>query len=136
MINEIKADARSRMEKSVESLGYAFAKIRTGRAHPSILDAVRVDYYGSEVPVGQVANISVEDARTLAVTPWEKPMVGDIEKSNHEVRSWTESCVSRRRDSCSDAAFDRRNAEGLSPSRHAPKLSKQKLLCVTSVVMR
>ena len=81
MINEIKADARSRMEKSVESLGYAFAKIRTGRAHPSILDAVRVDYYGSEVPVSQVANISVEDARTLAVTPWEKPMVGDIEKA-------------------------------------------------------
>lgn len=81
MINEIKADARSRMEKSVESLGYAFAKIRTGRAHPSILDAVRMDYYGSEVPVSQVANISVEDARTLAVTPWEKQMVGDIEKA-------------------------------------------------------
>ena len=81
MINEIKADAKSRMAKSVESLGHAFAKIRTGRAHPSILDAVRVDYYGSEVPVGQVANISVEDARTLAVTPWEKLMVGDIEKA-------------------------------------------------------
>ncbi len=81
MINEIKADAKSRMEKSVESLGHAFAKIRTGRAHPSILDAIRVDYYGSEVPVGQVANISVEDARTLAVTPWEKPMVSDIEKA-------------------------------------------------------
>ena len=81
MINEIKADARSRMEKSVESLGHAFAKIRTGRAHPSILDAVRINYYGSEVPVSQVANISVEDARTLAVTPWEKQMVGDIEKA-------------------------------------------------------
>ncbi|MEC8126530.1 MAG: ribosome recycling factor [Pseudomonadota bacterium] len=81
MINEIKADAKSRMEKSVESLGHAFAKIRTGRAHPSILDAIRVDYYGSEVPVGQVANISVEDARTLTVTPWEKPMVSDIEKA-------------------------------------------------------
>ena len=81
MINEIKADAKSRMEKSVESLGHAFAKIRTGRAHPSILDAIRVDYYGSEVPVGQVANISVEDARTLAVTPWEKPMVSGIEKA-------------------------------------------------------
>jgi len=81
VINEIKADAKSRMDKSVESLGHAFAKIRTGRAHPSILDAVRVDYYGSEVPVSQVANISVEDARTLAVTPWEKPMVSDIEKA-------------------------------------------------------
>ena len=68
-------------EKSLEALGHAFAKIRTGRAHPSILDAVRVDYYGSDVPVSQVANISVEDARTLAVTPWEKSMVGEIEKA-------------------------------------------------------
>ena len=81
MINDIKADAKSRMEKSLEALGHAFAKIRTGRAHPSILDAVRVDYYGSDVPVSQVANISVEDGRTLAVTPWEKSMVGEIEKA-------------------------------------------------------
>jgi ribosome recycling factor len=81
VINDIKADAKSRMEKSLEALGHAFAKIRTGRAHPSILDAVRVDYYGSDVPVSQVANISVEDARTLAVTPWEKSMVGEIEKA-------------------------------------------------------
>ena len=69
------------MEKSLEALGHAFSKIRTGRAHPSILDAVRVDYYGSEIPVSQVANISVEDARTLAVTPWEKSMVAEIEKA-------------------------------------------------------
>lgn len=81
MISAIKIDARSRMEKSLEALGHAFAKIRTGRAHPSILDAVRVDYYGSEIPVSQVANISVEDARTLAVTPWEKSMVAEIEKA-------------------------------------------------------
>ena len=81
MINDIKTDAKSRMEKSIEALGHAFAKIRTGRAHPSILDAVRVDYYGAEVPISQVANISVEDARTLAVTPWEKPMVGEVEKA-------------------------------------------------------
>mgnify|MGYP001326597067 FL=1 len=81
MISDIKIYARSRMEKSLEALGHAFAKIRTGRAHPSILDAVRVDYYGSEIPVSQVANISVEDARTLAVTPWEKSMVAEIEKA-------------------------------------------------------
>ena len=81
MIDDIKTDAKSRMEKSLEALGHAFAKIRTGRAHPSILDAVRVDYYGSEVPISQVANITVEDARTLAVTPWEKPMVGEVEKA-------------------------------------------------------
>ena len=81
MINDIKADAQSRMEKSFEALGHAFAKIRTGRAHPSILDTVRVDYYGSEVPISQVANIIIEDARTLVVTPWEKPMVGEVEKA-------------------------------------------------------
>jgi len=81
VIDDIKTDAKSRMEKSLDALGHAFAKIRTGRAHPSILDAVMVEYYGSEVPVSQVANISVEDARTLAVTPWEKPMVGEVEKA-------------------------------------------------------
>ncbi|MEC8308641.1 MAG: ribosome recycling factor [Pseudomonadota bacterium] len=81
MINEIKSDAKSRMEKSFDALGHAFAKIRTGRAHPSILDTVRVDYYGSEVPISQVANIIIEDARTLVVTPWEKPMVGEVEKA-------------------------------------------------------
>ena len=81
MIDDIKTDAKARMEKSLDALGHAFAKIRTGRAHPSILDAVMVEYYGSEVPVSQVANINVEDARTLAVTPWEKPMVGEVEKA-------------------------------------------------------
>jgi len=81
VINDIKSDANSRMEKSFEALGHAFAKIRTGRAHPSILDTVRVDYYGSEVPISQVANITIEDARTLMVTPWEKPMVGEVEKA-------------------------------------------------------
>ncbi len=81
MIDDIKTDAKSRMEKSLDALGHAFAKIRTGRAHPSILDAVMVEYYGSEVPVSQVANINVEDARTLALTPWEKPMVGEVEKA-------------------------------------------------------
>ena len=81
MIDNIKTDAKTRMEKSLDALGHAFAKIRTGRAHPSILDAVMVEYYGSEVPVSQVANINVEDARTLAVTPWEKPMVGEVEKA-------------------------------------------------------
>jgi len=81
MLNEIREDAQSRMEKSVENLEANFAKIRTGRAHPSILDAVTVDYYGSEVPISQVANINVEDARTLTVQPWEQPMVAVVEKA-------------------------------------------------------
>ncbi|MFK7159706.1 ribosome recycling factor [Marinospirillum sp. MEB164] len=81
MINEIKKDTQERMDKSLESLSIAFNKIRTGRAHPSILDSVRVDYYGSEVPISQVANVNVEDNRTLVVIPWEKNMVPAVEKA-------------------------------------------------------
>jgi len=81
MIDDIKKDAASRMGKSVEALGHELAKVRTGRAHPSLLDHIRVSYYGSEVPISQVANINVEDARTLTVTPWEKNMVSVVEKA-------------------------------------------------------
>ena len=81
MIEDIKKDARGRMGKSIESLRQSLSKVRTGRAHPSLLDHLTVDYYGSEVPISQVANITVEDARTLTVTPWEKQMVQVIEKA-------------------------------------------------------
>lgn len=81
MINEIKSDSASRMQKSLDSLQQAFAKIRTGRAHASLLDGIKVDYYGSETPLSQVANISVEDARTLAVRVWEKNLVQNVEKA-------------------------------------------------------
>lgn len=81
MIDEICEDAGERMQKSIQSLTDNFKKIRTGRAHPSILDSVKVSYYGTDTPLSQVANISVEDARTLSITPWEKPMVPDIEKA-------------------------------------------------------
>ncbi|MEJ2694445.1 MAG: ribosome recycling factor [Candidatus Thiodiazotropha sp.] len=81
MIDDIKTDATTRMGKSVEALVHELAKVRTGRAHSSLLDHIRVDYYGSEVPLSQVANINTEDARTLTVTPWEKPMIAVIEKA-------------------------------------------------------
>ncbi|KRT54458.1 ribosome recycling factor [endosymbiont of Ridgeia piscesae] len=81
MIDDIKSDAATRMDKSVEALRNELAKIRTGRAHPSLLDHIKVDYYGSETPLNQVANINIEDARTLAVTPWEKTMVQAVEKA-------------------------------------------------------
>jgi len=81
MIEDIKKDAEKRMKKSVESLHTEMAKIRTGRAHPSLLDHVMVDYYGSPTAIKNVANINVEDARTLVVAPWEKSMVGPIEKA-------------------------------------------------------
>ena len=81
MIDDIKKDAAERMAKSAEALSHELAKIRTGRAHPSLLDHVRVSYYGSEMPINQVATVSVEDARTLTITPWERGMVQVIEKA-------------------------------------------------------
>jgi ribosome recycling factor len=81
MIESIKKDARQRMVKSVEALKHSFGKVRTGRAHPSLIDHILVEYYGSPVPVSQVANVGVEDARTLMITPWEKQMVPVIEKA-------------------------------------------------------
>ena len=81
MIDELKEDAEIRMGKSVVSLKNDLTKLRTGRAHTSLLDHITVEYYGSEVPLSQVANVSVLDSRTLSVSPWEKPMVQAIEKA-------------------------------------------------------
>ena len=81
MIEDVKKDAAERMQKSVAALGTAMAKIRAGRAHTSLLDHLQVSYYGSDVPLSQVANVGVEDSRTLSVTPWEKDMVSVIEKA-------------------------------------------------------
>ena len=81
MINEIKTEAETKMTKSIEALTSAFNKIRTGRAHPSILDSVMVNYYGQETPLRQVASVNVEDSRTLTVSPWEKNLVPQIEKA-------------------------------------------------------
>lgn len=81
MIDEVLNDAKSRMSKSIESLKHEFAKIRTGRATPSLLEHITVEYYGNPTPLNQVAKVSIEDARTLSITPWEKTMVGPIEKA-------------------------------------------------------
>ena len=81
MLDEIKKDAGIRMDKSVAALRQELTKLRTGRAHTSLLDHITVEYYGSEVPLNQCANVNVEDPRTLAVTPWEKTMVQPIEKA-------------------------------------------------------
>ena len=81
MIDDIKKDAGERMSKSVAALNQELTKIRTGRAHTSLLDHITVEYYGSQVPLNQVSNVNVEDSRTLTVTPWEKEMVSVIEKA-------------------------------------------------------
>ena len=81
MINELKQDAEVRMTKSIDALGYAFNKIRTGRAHPSLLDGLMVSYYGVDTPLSQVGNVSVLDARTLSVSVWEKSLVPAVEKA-------------------------------------------------------
>ena len=81
MINEIHNDANDRMNKTLASLENDFSKIRAGRAHPSLLEQIQVEYYGTLVPISQVSNVTTEDSRTLKVTPWEKDMVGPIEKA-------------------------------------------------------
>lgn len=81
MINDIQQDVSQRMLKTIVALKNTFTKIRTGRAHPSLLDQINVNYYGASTPLSQVANVSVDDARSLKVTPWEKVMVGAIEKA-------------------------------------------------------
>ncbi|RXJ72508.1 ribosome recycling factor [Veronia nyctiphanis] len=81
MINDIKQDAQSRMEKSVEALKNQMAKIRTGRAHPSLLDTISVEYYGTNTPLNQVANVVAEDARTLAITVFDRELSPKVEKA-------------------------------------------------------
>jgi len=81
VLDDIKKDAGERMSKSVAALQQEFTKIRTGRAHTSLLDHITVEYYGSQVPLNQVSNVGIEDSRTLIVTPWEKDMVAVIEKA-------------------------------------------------------
>jgi len=81
MINDLKNEASERMEKSLEALTHNFNKIRTGRAHPSLLDGLKVEYYGADSPLNQVANITVEDARTLTLTVWDKSMIPVVEKA-------------------------------------------------------
>ena len=81
MIEESKDDADERMQKALTALETAFSKLRTGRAHPGILTGITVDYYGSETPIAQLANVTVEDARTLTIVPWEKKVVPDVERA-------------------------------------------------------
>ena len=81
MLEDLKKKAAQRMDKSVETLKAAYTKLRTGRASAGIIEPLRVDYYGSAVPISQVASVVVEDARTITITPWEKNMVGAIEKA-------------------------------------------------------
>jgi ribosome recycling factor len=80
-MHKVIQDAESRMQKSIDAFKQEISRLRTGRAHPSLLDQIRVDYYGNETPISQVANVSVSDARTLVITPWEKKMIPIIEKA-------------------------------------------------------
>ena len=81
MIEDIKQEADDRMGKALEALSHNFNKIRTGRAHPSLLDSIRVEYYGAETPLNQLANINIEDARTLSVVAFDKSITPDIERA-------------------------------------------------------
>ena len=81
MLNEIKKDAQARMAKSIEALRHSLVKVRTGRANAGLVDSIKVNYYGSEMPLSQVASVAVTDARSITITPWEKQMVGPVEKA-------------------------------------------------------
>ena len=83
-VSEVKKNADQKMNKSIESLQHDLAKVRTGRAHPSLLDQINVDYYGSPTPLSQVANLTLVDARTIGVQPWEKSMISTVEKAIRE----------------------------------------------------
>jgi ribosome recycling factor len=80
MLDDIKKNAAARMDKSIDTLKHAYSKLRTGRASAGLVEHIKVDYYGSDVPISQTASVVVEDARTITITPWEKNMVGPIEK--------------------------------------------------------
>jgi len=84
MLEDFKKDATQRMQKCIVNFQGDLKKLRTGRAHPSLIEHLKVDFYGSDSPLNQVANIAVEDGRTLVVTPWDKSMVGPIEKAIHK----------------------------------------------------
>jgi ribosome recycling factor len=81
MLNDIKKDAQARMGKSIESLRHNLVKVRTGRANTGLVDSIKVNYYGSDMPLSQVASVAVGDARSIIITPWEKQMVGAVEKA-------------------------------------------------------
>ena len=81
MLNEIKKDAQARMAKSIESLRHNLVKVRTGRANTGLVDSIKVNYYGSDMPLSQVASVAVADARSIVITPWEKQMVAAVEKA-------------------------------------------------------
>jgi ribosome recycling factor len=81
VLEDVKTEASERMDKSLDALAHNFNKIRTGRAHPSLLDGLKVEYYGSSTPLSQVANVNVEDARTLSLTVWDKSMVQGVERA-------------------------------------------------------
>ena len=81
MLNEIKKDAQARMGKSIESLRHNLVKVRTGRANTGLVDSIKVNYSGSDMPLSQVASVSIGDARSIIITPWEKQMVGAVEKA-------------------------------------------------------
>jgi ribosome recycling factor len=119
MIDDIKKDAAERMGKSAEALRHELAKIRTGRAHPSLLDHIKVSYYGSDVPISQVANVAVEDARTLTVTPWDRTWSGGRE-GHHPVGPRHQPEHRRYRDPRADAGADRR-ASARPAAHRAPR---------------
>ena len=117
MIDELQQHGEIRMRKSVEALRGEFKRLRTGRAHTGLLEHITVEYYGTRVPINQTATVAVEDARTLAVSPWEKQMVAAVERADHQFRPRVDTGHGRHGDPRAPAAHDGRAPPGPGPGR-------------------
>ena len=116
MISDVKKAADQKMEKSVDALKADLAKIRTGRAHTGLLDHIHVDYYGTSMPLAQVANVTLADARTIGVQPWEKKMIPVVEKAIRDAAGDTEGVAERRTSSKRHPRGDRTGGSPTSPT--------------------
>ena len=121
MLNEIKKDAQTRMAKSVEAFRHDLIKVRTGRASTALVDHLKVNYYGSEMPLTQVASVAVTDARSLTITPWEKQMVGRGREGDPRLRPRPDPEHRRHRDPHQPAAADRGAPQGAVQARARAK---------------
>ena len=124
-IAEIQKSTEQKMQKSVEALKHDFAKVRTGRAHVGLLDHIQVDYYGSMMPMNQVAKVGLGDARTITIQPWEKKMIPVVEKAIRESDLGLNPATSWRHRARTDAAADRAASQGAGEGGQARRRKRQ-----------
>ena len=132
MINDVKKSAEQKMGKSVEALKSDLGKVRTGRAHTGLLDHIHVDYYGSMMPLAQVANVTLADARTIGVQPWEKKMIPVVEKAIRDSDLGLNPATSGDADPHTDAGAHRRTPARADQGRAQGRREARASPCATS----